>query len=256
MDFQEALLSIYRSKPCQVLPNALWKTLDLVDEMNTNLESRDGIDKLCMGDDESLHIYWTRDRDRFDLKDSYTDNIEFGLVHSDYIDHFPVDNFSEVKRYFRLYHEARDVPDIDLPRGYRLKQVDVEEEADEVSRLISRCYENIKPEEEEVLSWKEYPVFDEDLWVWIEDVDKDRYAGLGIAEFDNTVPEASLEWIQVDPDYHGKGLGKNIVYELLSRVKERVRYVTVGGEYDTENNPKGFYENCGFKGDDIWYVLR
>jgi len=85
---------------------------------------------------------------------------------------------------------------------------------------------------------------------------KEQYAGLGIAEIYKTIPEASLEWVQVAPEYHGKGLGKLIVYELLDRVNERVEFVTVGGEYDSENNPKGFYESCGFKGDDIWYVLR
>ena len=75
MNFRDALLHVYRSKPCQVLPNALWKTLDTVDKMKTDCEGDDEVDKLWMGDDESLHIYWTRDRDRFDLKDSYTENI-------------------------------------------------------------------------------------------------------------------------------------------------------------------------------------
>ncbi|MFW6176668.1 MAG: hypothetical protein ACOC40_03100, partial [Thermoplasmatota archaeon] len=120
----------------------------------------------------------------------------------------PVRCFSSIQRYFRLYRETSDIATPDLLKGYRLKEVDIDHETDKVSRLISECCENIKPGEEEVLSWKENPVFDEDLWVWIEDVDKDRYAGLGIAEIDDTVPEASLEWVQVHPDYHNLGLGK------------------------------------------------
>lgn len=256
MEFKDALLSVYRSRPCQLLPNAFWKTIRLVDDMEFDFVDKDKITKLWMGDDESLHIYWTRDRDEFELKPEYVDNLNFALVHEDYIDNVPLERFSRVEKYFRMCRKTMDIPDRDMPKRFRIKQVNVDEEAGKISELISRCYENIKPDKDDVISWKEHPVFDEDLWIWVEDLDEDRHAGLGIAEIDKTVPEASLEWIQVDPDYHSQGLGKIIVYELLERVKEQVQFVTVGGEYDNVDNPKGFYESCGFRGNDIWYVLR
>ncbi|MDY6866369.1 MAG: GNAT family N-acetyltransferase [Chloroflexota bacterium] len=68
------------------------------------------------------------------------------------------------------------------------------------------------------LGWFNHPVFEPDLWVWIMDEEEDQPAALGIAELDNRVPEASLEWIQVLPGYRGRGLGKAIVAELLRRV--------------------------------------
>ena len=256
MKFKEALLSVYRSRPCQVLPNALWKTIDLVDSMEFDFTMDDMITKLWMGDDEHLHIYWTRDRDRFDLSNGYMEDMKFALVHENYIENVPLESFSTVERYFRISRENMDIPDLDGSKKFKMKQVNLDKEAGEVSDLISQCYENIKPDKEEVLSWKEHPVFEDDLWVWVHDIEEDRYAGLGIAELDRTIPEASLEWIQVDPDYHGQGVGKMIVYELLKRVRENVNFVTVGGEYDTEDSPKGFYESCGFRGNDIWYVLR
>lgn len=256
MDFEEALLSVYKEKPCQAIPNAFWKTEGLIDNMDTSYESKGKISKLLMRDDDFLHIYWTRDRNSFDLSNEYVCDLTFALIHEDYIDKVPIGGFSDIQRYFRLYSKPTDIVTPDLPKGYRLKEVDIDNETDKISELICRCYENIKPDKDEVMSWKEHPVFDGKLWIWIEDTSNERYAGLGIAELDNRIPEASLEWIQVDPDYHGKGLGKIIVNELIRRVKDKVDLITVGGEYDSEGNPKGFYENCGFTGDDIWYVLR
>ncbi|MFW6176669.1 MAG: hypothetical protein ACOC40_03105 [Thermoplasmatota archaeon] len=57
MNFEEALLSVYKEKPCQNLPNAFWKTEALIDGMETGYEINEKIDKLWMRDEDSLHIY-------------------------------------------------------------------------------------------------------------------------------------------------------------------------------------------------------
>ncbi len=256
MDFKDALLSVYKSRPCQVIPNAFWKTERLIDSLESDFTKDGKVMELWLGDKTNLHIYWSRDRNELDLEDDYLRNLKFALIHQDYINRILLEDFSEVQRYFRIYRDMTEIPKIQMPEGFKIMDVDAENEADKVSKLIYRCYDNIKPGEEEVLSWTDHLVFDENLWVWIRDMKEEQYAGLGIAEIDKTVPEASLEWIQVAPEYHGKGLGKLIVYELLDRVNERVEFVTVSGEFDSENNPKGFYESCGFVGNDIWYVLR
>ena len=80
--------------------------------------------------------------------------------------------------------------------------------------------------------------------------------GLGIAEVDRMIPEASLDWIQVLPEYRGKGLGECIVLELLDRLRGRVEFTTVSGEVENQSNPEGLYRRCGFGGDGIWWVLR
>ena len=73
---------------------------------------------------------------------------------------------------------------------------------------------------------------------------------------DKRPSEVSLEWIQILPGYHGEGLGKALVFELLARSKDRVEFATVAGEYDSAENLKKFYEKCGFIGKDIWWVLK
>lgn len=108
----------------------------------------------------------------------------------------------------------------------------------------------------DVSGWMRYPVFNKMLWVFICDKDSLLPVALGIADFDNSVKEGSLEWIQVLPEKRRMGLGKSIVFELLYRLKDHVDFVTVSGEVDNPSNPEALYRKCGFTGDDIWYVIR
>ncbi|MFX0205782.1 MAG: GNAT family N-acetyltransferase [Candidatus Hodarchaeota archaeon] len=91
--------------------------------------------------------------------------------------------------------------------------------------------------------------------IWVIDEIKNTPAGMGIAELDMTIPEASLEWIQVLPEYRNQGIGKAIVIELLNRYKDKVKFITVSGKVNNQTNPEELYKKCGFKGRDIWWVL-
>ena len=148
------------------------------------------------------------------------------------------------------------IPEVEPPRGYTFAVADPVSEAPDISNLIGACYDDIHPNSDEVLSWCEHPVFDDDLWVWIIDESCDTPVGLGIAEFDPIIAEGSLEWIQVLPETRRQGLGKQIVYELLQRLKGRAEFVTVAGIMNNLTQPEKLYRSCGFEGDDIWLVLR
>jgi GNAT superfamily N-acetyltransferase len=81
-------------------------------------------------------------------------------------------------------------------------------------------------------------------------------AALGIAEFDPMIDEGSLEWIQVLPAYRGRGLGQQIVFELLNLLHGKAAFTTVAGQVDNPTYPERLYRRCGFDGDDYWWVLR
>ncbi len=252
--FEDMLLAIYREDPSGTLPNAFWKTRRLIDDFKTDHRAVNGeVQFLKMWDDQSLHVYWHRDGE-FQLDDKFVKNAKFILLHDQYQDEVSFIEF-KVSTYFRIIHRHETIPEPELPDGFSFKEVDVHKECQEVSHLIGRCYENIKPSAEEVAGWTENEVFDEKLWVWVFDEEETDYVGLGIAEIDVTVPEASLEWIQVLPEYSGHGIGKALVHELLRRVDGKVDFTTVSGEF-REDGPMKFYKNCGFQGEDIWWVLR
>ena len=250
--FTDVLTQVYCKNPCQVLPNALWKTLDVLHEYNTVYEIERGeVTTIKIWTDDHLLMYWTRNRDST-LSKKYIESVSFMLIHQDYLEYIPVEQFPFQKSYFRLIHKGI-IPGVRLPPGYTIVDVDISREAEDLSRFITQCYTDLCPSAETVKSWVKHPVFDKNLWIWVNDENNTR-VGLGIAERDPKISEGSLEWVQVLPRYRNSGIGRCIVVELLKRLQGTVEFTTVSGEYDY--NRKHFYESCNFTGGDIWWVLR
>jgi len=249
--FEHALTTTYCKNPCQVLPNALWKTVAVIDKYKTAYSTEHGdVTFLKMWNDEQLLLYWTKNR-AFTVSKEYLEKVTFMVIHQDYLKYVPRDAFSSQKSYFRLIH--RDgIPVMRLPSGYCIADVAIDNEVEDISRLIAQCYTDLHPSIETVQSWTTHPGFDKKLWIWV--TKENIPVGLGIAERDPVVPEGSLEWIQGLPAYRGMGIGRCIVVELLKRLQKTVSFTTVSGESD--NQTKQFYESCGFYGEDIWWILR
>lgn len=245
--FEKALVKVYRKNPCQVLPNALWKTLAIADKYNTEVKIIDKtIKKIMLLNDKKLQVYWTDNR-TMDISPKYINSVSFMLLHNDYIHKISLKKFL-YQRYVRLLCQTA-LPLVDIP--YEIVPVNTEsnKELHMVSDIIDTCYTDLSPGIETVRKWTIHPVFDPSLWLWV--LDGSTPVGLGIAEIDATVLEASLEWIQVLPEYRGQSIGKALVRKLLHKVDKKVKFTTVSGR----ENAKEFYKRCGFTGDDIWWVL-
>ncbi|MCL2279392.1 MAG: hypothetical protein FWC20_08325 [Oscillospiraceae bacterium] len=104
------------------------------------------------------------------------------------------------------------------------------------------------------MEWTKYPVFDNNIWIWVWDNIANVPAALGIADFDSDISEGSLEWIQVLPNYRGKGFGEAVTLELLFRLSKKADFVTVSGEVENITNPERLYRKCGFTGEAVWIV--
>jgi len=159
-------------------------------------------------------------------------------------------------RYFRLMHDMAQVRASLLPEGYSFRAADLPKDAACIADIINRCYDGYAQTEASVLSWTHYPVFNNDLWVFVWDTVHDVPAALGIADFDADIKEGSLEWIQVLLDYRGHGLGEAVVLELLNRLASCADFVTVSGEVDNHTSPERLYRKCGFTGSAVWVVTR
>jgi GNAT superfamily N-acetyltransferase len=264
MKFCKALTSVYREAPCQVLPNALWKTLASHKEAESLfVMSKDrgrlsnAITHLEMWKKRKLYVYWDKNRQKLNLSRQHLRRLEFALLHQDFASAVP-DRYLPMRvPYFRLIarsgaHRVRH----DLPSGFRLVRVNTKTELTRVTDLINRCYADIHLTTETVKDWTHRHVFDPRLWIWIVDEASDTPVGLGIAELDTGVPEGSLEWIQVLPAYRRRGLGQAIVHALLWRLQPHVAFTTVAGRVDNRTHPEALYRRCGFKGDDIWWMLK
>jgi ribosomal protein S18 acetylase RimI-like enzyme len=256
MDDVDELLALYRRNPCRTLPNAFWKTVSVPDEVRLDCR-RDAAGRVVrhmVWQGERLMAYWQDPSLGAVPAEVDPSGTPFALVHADARSVFEQSRLRPRQAYFRLVHRG-DPPASGCPEGFYFAAVDPQKEAGEVVRVIQSCYANMNVSDKIVLSWQDHPVYDPDLWVWVVQKDSRRKAALGIAEWDAAVPEVSLEWIQVLPDFRRKGLGRAVVNELLRRSSGRSDFVTVSGEADNTSRPDLLYRACGFKGSDLWWLM-
>jgi ribosomal protein S18 acetylase RimI-like enzyme len=255
MDALKQLLAICREHPCRTLPNAFWKTAEEGDIHLSMQESSDGsLISLAVWQGTRLMALWAEDDETLPLTPEQVKKVTFALAHANAVTVFGQEEFSRREAFFRLFQQG-EPPEFNCPKGFIYQDVRPQEEARAVAGFIRSCYKNIKVDEKTVQGWLAHPVYDSDLWVWIDDAASGEHAALGIGECDVRVPEASLEWVQVLPAYQGKGLGKAVVAELLRRASTGAGFVTVSGRMDNEYRVRELYRRCGFTGSDIWWLL-
>lgn len=167
------------------------------------------------------------------------------------------DNLLE-KYNFELYFKLIYYPKKSFKHKYELSKNIVFKNIsiNEFSEHINNCYDNEGVTVEELITYMHRPVYDDNLWICLYDIVKNKIVVTGIAEFDNGVKEGYLEWIQVSKEYRKKGFGKIIVWELLNRLNEKSDFVTVSGKVDNVFKPELLYESCGFRDKVLWYVLK
>lgn len=160
--------------------------------------------------------------------------------------------FSQVSIYFRLIHHLKQ--DFDWNVG--VESIVLDEDGVKLVEHINACYksEGITVSLNDIETWRQRSVYDSSLWVKIEE--NNQIVASGIAEYDIDVKEGILEWIQVHPDYQGKGYGKRIVSTLLYLLSGKADFVTVSGNVTNATQPIHLYRACGFEGDDQFYVCR
>ena len=175
------------------------------------------------------------------------------VVHTRDLSHINMDNYTDQK-FFRLYH-SREKTEYSVPHGFKIITTSPDTIEDMVS-IINRSYLDLTVSREQLIRYTQMPAYHPGLWILLLDTTSMRFAGCGIADFDNEAKELSLEWIQVLPEYRRQKIGWTIVSELLHRMRETANFATVSGKMDTPANPEAFYRACHFTGRDIWHVLH
>lgn len=152
--------------------------------------------------------------------------------------------------YFRLIHHLQVEP-VSVPEGFSLCRGTEEIFASH----IDACYQNGMTAAQ-VASFTRRKVYCPQLWLALQEGQSGKIVATAIGELDRQTGEGVLEWIQVSPEYRGRGLGSYLVRELLRRMDGRAKFATVSGRCNNPHNPEGLYRKCGFTGNDIWHVLK
>lgn len=157
------------------------------------------------------------------------------------------------EKYFRLIHYLNNI-NAEILDGFYVKTAALTD-IPLIAETINKCYTDLTINNNQLYSYTETEVYNKNLWILVYEIETDIIVGCGIADFDAETKEGILEWIQVLPEYRGKGIGQLIVNQLLLRMKN-ADFVTVSGKMDNATNPEKLYRRCGFTGNDIWHVLK
>ncbi len=152
----------------------------------------------------------------------------------------------------RLIHNLENI-EKNMVSNFIIRNVNIKNDLDIIVDIINKSYEYISVTKEQMLSYTNTDVYDEDLWILV--YEDDNPIGLGIGDFDSELNEGILEWIQVLPEYRNNGVGKIIVNELLYRLSKKADFVTVSFDDNNSTKPEYLYRSCGFTGNDIFHIL-
>ncbi len=156
--------------------------------------------------------------------------------------------------YFRLSHNLKSIAQIDSA-SYLITTATIDD-IDVIVELINQSYCDLEITYQQLLNYTKTAVYDSELWILLSELETGLVIACGIADFDRDLAEGILEWIQVLPAYRNKGIGQIIVNELLSRLANKADFVTVSGKLNNKTKPEKLYRKCGFKGQDVWHVLK
>lgn len=239
------LIREYQNNPCRLHACALWKTLKNIEEYDLVVSDK----VIRISNETMVHLDYYPDNPS-SLSYSDLTNLHLLILHQDQLNNAPKDEFETHEKYFRLKYNGKHSKEIH--HHFIINTVDVETELEAVSEFISKCYEDLHPSPEYFLRCTQEAVFDHRLWIWIIDPATEKKVGLGIAEYDPITGEGSLDWIQVLPSEHGKGIGSIIVNELVRRLNTQAKFITVAGKSKIAEK---LYRKCGFTGENVWHVF-
>jgi hypothetical protein len=174
------------------------------------------------------------------------------IIHDSDFDSSLLADYSDT-RYFRLKHDLRDIPKCSIGE-YRLETVQPDSFG-ELAKMINASYTHsqIVVSEEDVKGWADSSVYRPELWIGA--YDGNRLIGSIISEYDSEVGEGVIEWMQVLPEYRGKGIASALICKSLEIMSGFAEFTTVSGECDNPTNPEKSYRRCGFSGSDVWHIL-
>lgn len=156
-------------------------------------------------------------------------------------------------RYFRLKHDLKDIAKCNIS-GYSFNTIPPDSFG-ELADMINASYTHsqISVSEDDVRSWTAGKTYRPELWIGA--YYGGRLIGSIISEYDSEAGEGIIEWLQVLPEYKGRGIASALICRSLEIMSGFAEFATVSGECDNVTDPEKAYRRCGFYGSDVWHIL-
>lgn len=156
------------------------------------------------------------------------------------------------RKFFRLIHRLVDIPEFYAP-GAELEIISPDR-VDELVSMINRSYSEIRVSADEIKSLTATPVYCPELWIGA--ALEGTLIGSILCDFDAEAGEGVIEWLQVLPEYRGRGVATALICRVLRTMRGFADFATVSGECDNLTKPERVYRRCGFEGNDVWHILH
>lgn len=174
------------------------------------------------------------------------------IVHDRDFDERLLSDYTD-SRYFRLKHDLKDIAKCNIS-GYSFNNIPPDSFG-ELADMINASYTHsqIGVSQDEVRCWTDRITYRPELWIGAYDGVK--LIGSVISEYDSEVGEGIIEWLQVLPEYRGKGIACALICKSLKIMSGFAEFATVSGGCGNPTNPEKAYRRCGFYGSDVWHIL-
>lgn len=160
--------------------------------------------------------------------------------------------------FIRSVHDLQSIQETPMPEGFEVAPVDLgcADTIPAICGLIARCYEKLRVTPEDVRTWQASPVFAPELWFWLIKTQNKQKLGLIVCEADREFQEGIIEWFQVDPSCHNRGLGAALLTKALFRMHEMgLSFASVC--YDAQSfAAQAVYRKAGFAQEFPWAVFE
>ncbi len=174
------------------------------------------------------------------------------IVHDDEFDEALLAHYLD-RKYFRLIHSLSNIPEFSAA-GVKLEEIHPNQ-IDELADMINRSYihSGIRVSAADLNSLSATQVYCPALWIGA--AFDGKLIGSIIGDFDQEVGEATIEWLQVLPEYRGSGIASALICKALKTMRVFADFATVSGDCDNPTAPEKVYRHCGFSGEDVWHIL-
>ncbi|MGI6234517.1 MAG: GNAT family N-acetyltransferase [Christensenellales bacterium] len=159
--------------------------------------------------------------------------------------------------FIRSIHDLQIIQKAPMPEGFEVVPVDLgcADAVPAICGLIDRSYQKLRVTPEDVHTWQASPVFAPELWFWLIKTQNKQKLGLIVCEADREFQEGIIEWFQVDPSCHNRGLGTTLLTKALFRMQEvGLSFASVC--YDAQSfAAQAVYRKAGFAQEVPWAVF-
>ncbi|MGE5579286.1 MAG: N-acetyltransferase family protein [Bacillota bacterium] len=265
-DFIEQVRVMYEADPGYVSSIPFWKLEGMLARSRTCRMTSGSSACLYAVDGDRLVFYWSDNKETFLLPLEQVRALSFLVLHEEFFKLIQdqLDGYESTETYTLFYDlppngsSPRVLPPEDKSRlqpmaaGYSVAEFcfDGDEDYEALADLIRETDSHYRLTGNAVRDWTRSPAFAPTLWLWAVERDSGRPVGAAVSNYDPRLKETDLDWFYVLPPYQGKGIGRMLVGETISRSRERSSVIRLSGVADE------FYVKCGFRRKDRWFIAR